>query len=80
MQVLIAPEFMLTLPRKAQRRLPEKHVFSMEAITTGFAKNKRAHIVVCICGWRSNLLPNDDQGAALRAVTEQHLRDEAAKL
>jgi len=80
MTIQIDPQFMLTLPRKAQRRLPEKHAFSQEKITTGFMKNKPATVATCICGWRSNLLPADDGEAAFRAVTEQHLRDEAAKL
>lgn len=72
----ISTEFMQSLPRKAQRRLPSKHAFKTEELVTGVVKKRTSTALVCSCGW-TTVLPGDD---AMVGAMQEHLLDEAAKL
>jgi hypothetical protein len=75
---VISSDFLRTLPRKAQRRLPEKHAFKTEELVTGVVKKKTSTILVCSCGWTA-ALPIEYAYAIVTAM-QDHLLDEAAKL
>jgi hypothetical protein len=75
------PAFLLTLPRKAQRRLPEKHQLKTVDRVTGVVKKKTARFVLCLCGWESEPLSPEETGkGGVTRVMHQHLLEEAAKL
>ncbi len=77
---IATPQFMLTLPRKAQRRLPDKHSLTIESTVGRVGMKKKEYwLVACTCGWKSQPFDVGDDDTA-RIMTENHLRDEAAKL
>jgi hypothetical protein len=80
--MIASPEFMLTLPRKAQRRLPADHIFSVKEVTgrVGLTK-KTATVVTCKCGWESKpLSPEAVAHGGIVGAVHNHMLEEAARL